>query len=73
VSCHDPHAPLVREVSFYDSRCLACHERPSGSPTAVKVCSVATARCVSCHMPKYEVAEMHYSFTDHLIRKPAAR
>lgn len=75
VSCHDPHAPLVREASFYDSRCVTCHERSASSVSSsiVKVCSVATERCVSCHMPKYEVAEMHYSFTDHLIRKPAAR
>jgi formate-dependent nitrite reductase cytochrome c552 subunit len=33
---------------------------------------VATTKCVTCHMPKYDVPEMHYSFTDHLIRIPAA-
>jgi hypothetical protein len=60
VACHDPHRPLAREASFYDARCLACHAK--GCPTA------ATERCTSCHMPKYEVPEMHFAFTDHLIR-----
>ncbi len=72
VSCHDPHAPLVRDASFYDSRCLACH-RQSSSGTAApppRMCPVAATGCVTCHMPKYKVAEMHYTFTDHLIRKP---
>jgi Cytochrome c554 and c-prime len=75
VSCHDPHAPLVRDASFYDPRCLACHLQQSAGDTTsnVRVCPVATTGCVRCHMPKYEVAEMHYTFTDHLIRKPTAR
>jgi formate-dependent nitrite reductase cytochrome c552 subunit len=29
---------------------------------------VATKYCVSCHMPKLEVPEMHHEFTDHKIR-----
>jgi hypothetical protein len=40
-------------------------------PTAAKPgkpCPKATAECTTCHMPKYEVAEMHASFTDHRIR-----
>ncbi len=47
--------------------------KPDGTTPATrraepKTCSVATRSCVSCHMPKYEVEEMRFSFTDHLIR-----
>jgi Cytochrome c554 and c-prime len=74
VACHDPHTPLVRDAGFYDPRCLACHSPGPATGTAsnVRICSVGTARCVTCHMPKYDVPEMHYAFTDHLIRIPAA-
>jgi hypothetical protein len=83
VACHDPHAPLEREPGAYDARCLSCHKRADlGSPHAVpdrRVTSAPTpeapscragerAGCATCHMPKYQVAEMHASFTDHLIR-----
>jgi formate-dependent nitrite reductase cytochrome c552 subunit len=27
-----------------------------------------TEKCVTCHMPKYEVQDMHYKFTEHMIR-----
>jgi len=72
-SCHDPHQPLVQEASSYDQRCLSCHgpqgkqsaERPDSSP---QVCPRATANCTTCHMPKYDVPEMHGKFTDHFIR-----
>lgn len=69
-ACHDPHRPLQRDPLAYDARCLACH----GSGTAAagvrraRPCGVATRECVNCHMPKYEVPEMHFRFTDHLIR-----
>lgn len=29
--------------------------------------AVATDNC-TCHMPKYEVRDMHFEFTDHMIR-----
>jgi len=35
---------------------------------AGKTCPVASARCVSCHMPKVELAGAHFKFTDHRIR-----
>jgi len=75
IACHDPHAPLVRDAGFYDPRCLACHQSstPATAPSpAPRTCPVARKDCVACHMPKYEVPEMHYAFTDHLIRIPAA-
>ncbi|MGA8670939.1 MAG: multiheme c-type cytochrome [Terracidiphilus sp.] len=71
VACHDPHRPLVHEPSAYDSKCLACHGLRTGSkkPTAAKTtCKVAVSNCVTCHMPKYELAQTHAVFTDHEIR-----
>lgn len=75
VACHDPHEPLVRDVSFYDRKCLTCHSsgagnaHPSTQQTSVPpVCPKATANCTHCHMPKYDVPEMHSEFTDHFIR-----
>ncbi|HEY8151762.1 MAG TPA: multiheme c-type cytochrome [Vicinamibacteria bacterium] len=70
-ACHDPHRPLVREAAAYDPKCLACHVAAGARPTRERPgrsCPVGKDDCVSCHMPKYEVAEMHSSFTDHLIR-----
>ena len=78
VACHNPHQDLVRDVSFYDAKCLACHAASAAEtahagqsePAAAKppVCRIATHDCVSCHMPKYNVPQMHGSFTDHDIR-----
>jgi len=31
-------------------------------------CPVATADCVSCHMPKVKLPDEHLIFTDHWIR-----
>jgi hypothetical protein len=31
-------------------------------------CPVSTSKCVSCHMPKYELPGFHGKFTDHWIR-----
>lgn len=77
MQCHDPHAPLVRDTHFYDQKCLSCHSPEkqtrhgaSGGTRAAtpKACPRATANCVSCHMPKVDVPEMHSTFTDHFIR-----
>jgi hypothetical protein len=60
--CHNPHADLVRDDAGYDRNCLACHSAPQ------KTCPVATAKCVTCHMPKVELPGSHSVFTDHQIR-----
>jgi hypothetical protein len=60
--CHNPHADLVRDDAGYDRNCLACHVAPQ------KTCPVATAKCVTCHMPKVELPGSHSVFTDHQIR-----
>jgi hypothetical protein len=70
-SCHNPHQPLAREAGAYDARCLSCHAdagAASSRERAAAACTVGKTNCVSCHMPKYEVREMHHDFTDHLIR-----
>jgi hypothetical protein len=69
LACHDPHQELVRQASFYDSKCLACHAssaRPSSG--GAKVCPVSKTDCVNCHMPKMKMPNGHMTFTDHQIR-----
>jgi cytochrome c554/c'-like protein len=71
VACHNPHRPLVREAAAYDSRCLACHASDGAEPSKDhpgRACKVSTTKCASCHMPKYDVPDLHHSSTDHLIR-----
>lgn len=72
IACHNPHQPLVRDASFYDSRCLSCHgsrgSEAHGANMSHLVCPKATASCTGCHMPKYDVPGMHAKFTDHFIR-----
>jgi len=72
IACHNPHEPLSKEASSYDSKCLACHV---ASPTAKPDkdhpgagCPVATKDCIICHMPKIEIPDMHTAFADHFIR-----
>lgn len=71
-ACHDPHRPLQREEQAYDAACLRCHANQNQHESQVSAkqrsCTVATSRCTSCHMPKYEAPGMHYAFTDHDIR-----
>jgi hypothetical protein len=75
IGCHDPHKQLQTEPASYDGTCLSCHapgaktaSGANGNQIAVHACPVATKNCVTCHMPKLEVPEMHHEFTDHKIR-----
>jgi Cytochrome c554 and c-prime len=71
IACHDPHQPLARESSAYDSQCLACHvagQEPQPDEPAKTTCKVGSSKCTSCHMPKYELRQTHAIFTDHYIR-----
>ncbi len=72
MACHDPHQPLVRDSASYDDRCLSCHLASASAKPAADhpgvACPVSTRDCASCHMPKYEVPDMHTKFTDHMIR-----
>lgn len=65
VACHDPHREVVRTVEFYDARCQACHTL--ARPPA-KACPKAVSGCTGCHMPKIDLPEAHFRFTDHRIR-----
>jgi hypothetical protein len=71
-ACHDPHLPLQTDDASYDHACLRCHTSSlDATPKAEhpgKACPVAKKDCVSCHMPKVYVKEMHADFTDHRIR-----
>ena len=72
VGCHDPHRPMARDAAYYDKKCLSCHvssiaDKPTQEHPG-KACPRAGNNCVSCHMPKREFADTHYSFTDHDIR-----
>jgi hypothetical protein len=77
MACHDPHKPLVTDSTAYDAKCLKCHTGPESPPSAnlQPACKVATKDCVSCHMPKLEISNVHATFTDHFIRvvRPSAK
>jgi Cytochrome c554 and c-prime len=71
-ACHDPHKQLQSDPAAYDPNCLSCHPATNSTPKSPDhpgaACPVSTQNCVSCHMPKVYVPEMHYNFTDHRIR-----
>jgi hypothetical protein len=73
LACHDPHQTVVRDDSFYDSKCLACHadshSHPAEPPPAgARVCPVGKSKCVSCHMPRVNLPNGLMTFYDHQIR-----
>jgi len=74
IACHDPHKRLVTDAAFYDAKCLRCHvlggEKKSATASGHpgRACPKASAKCVTCHMPKIEPPGLHSSFTDHWIR-----
>ena len=71
IACHDPHEDLVREATAYDKKCLGCHQAAGSSKLRASnhlpSCPTGRPGCVSCHMPKHEIPEMHATFTDHRI------
>ena len=71
IACHDPHKPLQTDASAYDAVCSSCHVTTGEKKTvnhSGEPCPANTKNCVSCHMEKVYVPEMHYKFTDHRIR-----
>jgi len=71
-ACHDPHRDLEHDPGFYDPKCAACHSLDPkvsrvGNEVA-KMCPVGKQKCVTCHMPSYELKGSHTTFTDHFIR-----
>jgi len=71
-ACHDPHRPLVTDLSAYDEKCLSCHVKSAALSVSPdhpgRGCPVSTTQCATCHMPKYNLPQMHAPFTDHYIR-----
>jgi Cytochrome c554 and c-prime len=63
-ACHDPHGEVETNLATYDAKCTACH----AAALHTKVCRVAKANCVGCHMPKLDLPGAHAQFTDHQIR-----
>lgn len=71
MACHNPHQPLVEDMAAYDSKCLACHVTTVAQNVADHpgpACPIATSKCATCHMPRYEIPKMRTTFTDHYIR-----
>lgn len=70
IACHNPHEQVATEPSAYDATCLSCHATGTDKKVAHagNSCPVASKDCVTCHMPKVYVPEMHTKFTDHRIR-----
>jgi hypothetical protein len=72
LGCHDPHEKLEHDAAFYDRKCLACHlssqKDLKTSARSAPACPVKTDGCTTCHMPKVELPQMHFKFTDHWIR-----
>ncbi len=67
-ACHNPHAALERDSSFYDAKCLACHRSARGKSGGAPACKVAARKCVECHMARTGIPGSHFKFTDHWIR-----
>jgi tetratricopeptide (TPR) repeat protein len=64
-TCHDPHASVAAadRVSYYRSRCLACHEGLASGHHQ------ENSDCTSCHMPREETEDIaHEQVTDHRIQ-----
>lgn len=70
IACHDPHEPMARETSAYDSKCLACHRQSAAVQSALpgKACHKGQRDCAGCHMPRVAVPNSPILFTDHRIR-----
>jgi hypothetical protein len=75
LTCHDPHSnvPDSEKVAYYREKCLTCHQQSSCKLSAAAR-KVRSDSCIACHMPKRESTDgQHTAFTDHSIRRNAAR
>ena len=70
LTCHDPHSePAKTEITtYYRAKCLSCHtDRSCGLPPAARNGDAAND-CITCHMPKRDLAQVsHSALTDHRI------
>ena len=69
--CHDPHAVErgATSIPYYRAKCVGCHR----SVAAAGHPELASADCVSCHMPRRRTQDaVHVIMTDHLIQSGPA-
>lgn len=66
LSCHDPHQSAEHSIEHYTAKCVACHGA-AASPAAECSSPKVGSNCLSCHMPKVNVADK-LALTDHWIR-----
>jgi tetratricopeptide (TPR) repeat protein len=69
--CHDPHAVErgATSIPYYRAKCVGCHP----SVAAAGHPELASADCVSCHMPRRRTQDaVHVIMTDHLIQSGPA-
>jgi hypothetical protein len=64
-TCHKPRDKTLTSAGNQSNQSTA---KVVSSLAVRKSCPVANERCVSCHMPKVELAGAHFKFTDHRIR-----
>jgi hypothetical protein len=71
LSCHDPHTDVVRNMSYYTPKCLACHGKAQPAESvkgAASACGRTEGRdCVPCHLRPARLFT-NLTFTDHRIR-----
>jgi hypothetical protein len=65
LTCHDPHDRSEPAPAFYEARCVSCHQPQT--PGQVACTAGKSSGCLTCHMPKVEVAR-YTQFADHWIR-----
>ena len=64
-TCHKPRDKTLPSAGNQNNQSTA---KVVPSSAVGKSCPVANERCVTCHMPKVELAGAHFKFTDHRIR-----
>ncbi|MFM1802907.1 MAG: hypothetical protein RJA81_2259 [Planctomycetota bacterium] len=78
LTCHSPHEDAESELTFYDEKCLKCHQTAQqknvlevADEQLASTCRIETQKnCTSCHMPKIDSIQPHAKFTDHQISIP---
>jgi hypothetical protein len=65
LTCHDPHAALVKDAALYNAKCTSCHNQDERPPA--RVCqSKEPSNCIDCHMPRVSPSS-YLTFTNHWI------
>jgi hypothetical protein len=74
LTCHDTHARERPTAAAYRQKCLDCHASKGCSvPQSERLKKDAADNCVTCHLPRTDVAVPHLVFTNHRIAKPGSK